>query len=69
LVTSAGLGLSFSGPGLAAQRTPMDQKNVEKITIRIRMDLLNFNSIVPPKIKRYDKIYLYISSKFNANLI
>ncbi len=67
--TPAGLGLSFAGTGVAAHRIPVPQKNVKEMTIRMRMDLLNFSSIVPPITKSYDKIYLYISSKFNANLI
>jgi len=67
--TSAGLGLSFPGTGVAAHRIPVPQKNVKEMMIEMRMDLLNFSSIAPPKTKNYDKIYLYISSKFNANLI
>jgi hypothetical protein len=63
------LGFSFPGTGVAAHRIAVPQKNVKEKMLEIRMDLLNFNSIVPPKIKSYDKIYLYIPSKFNANLI
>jgi hypothetical protein len=51
LVTAAGLGLSFSAAGLAARRTPMPQKSVKETTIRMKMDLLNLSSMVPPKIK------------------
>jgi hypothetical protein len=69
LVTSAGLGLSFSGASFAAQRNPSPQKTVKGMAIRIRMNLLNFSLIGPPKIKSYNKIYLYISPKFNPNLI
>jgi hypothetical protein len=69
LLTSAGLGLSFSGAGFAAQRNPGPQKTVKGMTIRIRMNLLNFSLIGLPKIKSYNKIYLYISPRFNPNLI
>jgi hypothetical protein len=47
--TPAGLGFSFPGTGVAAHRIPVPQKNVKEMIIEMRMDLLNFNSIVPPK--------------------
>jgi hypothetical protein len=49
LVTTAGLGLSFSGAGLAAQRNSRPKKREIEMVKRIKIDLLNSDFILPQK--------------------
>jgi len=51
-VTAAGVTPSFSGEGVAAHKTPrLIESEIERMR-QMRNDLLNFNSIAPPKIKK-----------------
>jgi hypothetical protein len=47
-VTPAGFERPFSDAGVAAQRIPQLQKKVIEMAIRMRMDLLNIDFIIPP---------------------
>jgi hypothetical protein len=51
LVTTAGLGLSFSGTGFAAHRNPRPKKRVKEMIRKMRIDLLYLDFIIPPKMK------------------
>ena len=49
LVTTAGLGLSFSGTGFAAHINPKPKKRVKEMIRKMRIDLLYLDFIIPPK--------------------
>jgi hypothetical protein len=57
LATSAGFTPSFSEAGFAANKISAPTKRETEMTRKIRMDLLNFDFIVPPKVENESPFY------------
>lgn len=68
LVTAAGLGLSFSGVGVAAHRNVVNKKRVREIVIRMEIDLLTFDFIIPPEFKKCSLPPFFPISRFGEEI-
>jgi hypothetical protein len=72
-VTSAGLTVPFSGTDVAAHITPEPQKSETEMMRQTRIDLLNLDSIGPPKTRKLIHPALVVKTritplKFKENL-
>jgi hypothetical protein len=66
LVTSCGLGLSFSETGFAAKRNPKLNNRMAEMIEQMKIAFLNFDLMIPPE--NGEKISLHlikIKNKFN----
>jgi hypothetical protein len=66
LVTSCGLGLSFSETGFAAKRNPKLNNRMAEMIEKMKIAFLNFEFMIPPENGEKISMHLFkIQNKFN----